>query len=47
MSRADWITVSATLVGTGIAYFVKGPNAAIACVVVGLILSLIMHAVKP
>jgi hypothetical protein len=43
MKRTDWIGAFVTLVATGIGYFVSGPRAAAACIVIGTLGALILH----
>jgi hypothetical protein len=43
MSKADWISVGATLAVGGAAYFIGGRNAAIVCIAVGLLIIVGVH----
>jgi hypothetical protein len=47
MSRGDGWSVAATLIAGGIAYFVGGAKAAIACIVAGVLIGLFLHFSKP
>lgn len=47
MSRGDGWSVAATLIATGIGYFVGGPKAAWGCLIVGLLIALILHFTRP
>jgi hypothetical protein len=46
MSKTDWVTIAATLVGVGLGYYVKGPKAAAVCLAVGAIIFFIVHRRK-
>jgi hypothetical protein len=43
MSRADWWSVAATLLATGVGYFVGGEKAAYGCLIAGAIIALVLH----
>jgi hypothetical protein len=46
MSRGDWGSVVVTLIATGAAYYLRGPRVAAACIILGIIISLILHFTK-
>ncbi|HZL65735.1 MAG TPA: hypothetical protein VFC29_00230 [Candidatus Limnocylindrales bacterium] len=46
MTASDLVTVAATLLGTGLAYFVKGPKWGIGCLAAGFAMLLMLHFKK-
>ncbi len=43
MKNTDWISAFVTLIATGIGYFISGPKAAAACIIIGTLGALILH----
>jgi hypothetical protein len=43
VSRADWISTAGTLIATGIGWFIGGAKAAIACLVAGVLIVIILR----
>jgi hypothetical protein len=43
VSRADWISTAGTLIATGIGWFIGGTKAAIACLVAGVLIVIILR----
>lgn len=46
MSREDWWSVAATLIVSGIGYFVGGEKTAYGCLIVGFIIAIILHLTR-
>lgn len=43
MRTSDWISAFVTLIGTGVGYFISGPKAAAACIIVGTLGATALH----